>query len=71
MSNSPVVYSGLELLGGTVVCQGTGVPLQKRIDFIQGGYSLKQVLEDIPTATYYQAIEGLETARALLTKAAS
>lgn len=70
MSKTPVVHSDSEILGGTVVFKGIHVPLANFIDYIEGGYSLEGRLEDIPLATRHQAIESLEAARALLTKAA-
>jgi uncharacterized protein (DUF433 family) len=71
MSKSSVFHSDPEILGGVVVFKGTRVPLQNLIDYIQGGYSLEEFLDDFPSVTRQQAIEGLEEARALLTEAAA
>ncbi len=71
MSKSSVFHSDPEVLGGTVVFRGTRVPLQNLIDYIEGGYSLEEFLDDFPSVTRQQAIEGLEEARALLTEAAA
>ena len=71
MSKSSVFHSDPEILGGAVVFKGTRVPLQNLIDYIEGGYSLEEFLDDFPSVTRQQSIEGLEEARALLTEAAA
>jgi uncharacterized protein (DUF433 family) len=71
MSKSSVFHSDPEILGGAVVFKGTRVPLQNLIDYIEGGYSLEEFLDDFPSVTRQQAIEDLEEARALLTEAAA
>ena len=71
MSKSSVFHADPEILGGTVVFKGTRVPLQNLIDYIEGGYSLEEFLEDFPSVTRQQAIQGLEEARTLLTEAAA
>jgi uncharacterized protein (DUF433 family) len=71
MSKSSVFHSDLQILGGMVVFKGTRVPLQNLMDYLEGGYSLGEFLEDFPSVTRAQAIEGLEEARTLLTEAAA
>jgi uncharacterized protein (DUF433 family) len=71
MSKSSIFHSDPEILGGTVVFKSTRVPLQNLIDYLEGGYSLGEFLDDFPSVTRQQAIEGLEEARALLTEAAA
>jgi uncharacterized protein (DUF433 family) len=71
MSKSSIFHSDPEILGGTVVFKGTRVPLQNLIDYLEGGYSLEEFLDDFPSVTRQQAIEGLVEARALLTEAAA
>ena len=70
MSKSSVFHSDPEILGGTVVFKGTRVPLQNLIDYLEGGYCLEEFLEDFPSVSRQQAIEGLEEARTLLAEAA-
>ena len=41
------------------------------MDYLEGGYSLEEFLDDFPSVTRQQAIEGLEEARTLLTEAAA
>jgi uncharacterized protein (DUF433 family) len=71
MSKSSVFHADPGILDGTVVFRGTRVPLQNLIDYIEGGYSLEEFLDDFPSVTRQQAIDGLEEARALLTEAAA
>ena len=71
MSKSSIFHSDPEILGGAVVFRGTRVPLQNLIDYLEGGYSLEEFLDDFPSVTRQQAIEGLEEARTLLTEAAA
>jgi uncharacterized protein (DUF433 family) len=71
MSKSSIFHSDPEILGGTVVFKGTRVPLQNLMDYLEDGYSLEEFLDDFPSVTRRQAIEGLEEARTLLTEAAA
>jgi uncharacterized protein (DUF433 family) len=71
MSKSAVFHSDPEILGGTVVFIGTRVPLQNLVDYLEGGYSLDEFLEDFPSVTREQAVKGLEEARALLSETAA
>ena len=70
MSKSSVFHSDPEILRGTVVFKGTRVPLQNLIDYLEGGYTLDEFVDDFPSVTKEQAIRGLEEARALLAQAA-
>jgi uncharacterized protein (DUF433 family) len=71
MQTSSVFHSDPEILGGTVVFKGTRVPLQNLMDYLEGGYQLDEFLEDFPSVTREQAIQGLEEARRLLTETAA
>jgi uncharacterized protein (DUF433 family) len=44
-----VITSNPEVLGGTPVFEGTRVPLQTLIDYLQAGDSIDAFLEDFPT----------------------
>ncbi len=50
---------------------GTRVPLQNLVDYLEGGYTLDKFLDDFPSATREQAIQGLEEACALLAQTAA
>jgi uncharacterized protein (DUF433 family) len=71
MSVSGVFHSDPEILGGIVVFKGTRVPLQNLIDYLEGGYTLNEFLDDFPSVTREQAVRGLEEARNLLTETAA
>ena len=55
MTRSSVVHSDPDILGGTPVFVGTRVPLQALIDYLEGGHSLEEFLDDFPTVTREQA----------------
>lgn len=64
MSNkTPVVHSDPEILGGTPVFVGTRVPVKNLYDYLEGGDSLDDFLEDFPSVTREQAVAALELAR--------
>ncbi len=71
MKTSSVFHSDPEILGGTVVFIGTRVPLQNLIDYLEGGYTIDEFLEDFPSVSREQAIGGLEQARDLLIESAA
>ena len=66
MKESSVVRSDPEILGGNPVFVGTRVPVQALIDYIKGGHSLSEFLDDFPTVTRDVAIAALEQAKAHL-----
>ena len=66
-----IVHSDPEILGGTPVFVGTRVPVQALIDYIEGGHSLNEFLDDFPTVTRELAIAALEQAKARLIADAS
>ncbi|OFW15203.1 MAG: hypothetical protein A3F70_12830 [Acidobacteria bacterium RIFCSPLOWO2_12_FULL_67_14] len=59
----PVVHSDPEILGGTPVFVGTRVPVKNFYDYLEGGDSLDDFLEDFPSVTREQAVAALELAR--------
>ena len=50
---------------------GTRVPLQNLMDYLEGGYTLDEFLDDFPSVSREQALKGLEEARRLLTETAA
>ena len=66
MKQSSVVYSDPDILGGTPVFVGTRVPVQALIDYIEGGHSLEEFLDDFPTVSREIALAALEQAKAHL-----
>jgi uncharacterized protein (DUF433 family) len=71
MKKASVVHSDVDILGGTPVFVGTRVPVQALIDYIEGGHSLNEFLDDFPTVTREIAIAALEQAKAHLIADAS
>ena len=63
MKQASVVHSDPNILGGTPVFVGTRVPVQALIDYIEGGHSLTEFLDDFPTVTREIAIAALEQAK--------
>ena len=66
MKQASVVRSDPEILGGTPVFVGTRVSVQALIDYIEGGHSLEEFLEDFPTVSRELAVAALEQAKAHL-----
>jgi uncharacterized protein (DUF433 family) len=63
---NPVVVKDPDILGGTPVFQGTRVPFQTLPDYLEGGQTLDEFLDDFPTVTRDAAIASLERAKSLL-----
>ena len=58
-----VVSIDPEVMGGTPCFTGTRVPVQTLLDYIEGGDSIDEFLEDFPTVTRQQVIAFLEAAK--------
>jgi uncharacterized protein (DUF433 family) len=67
---SRLVHRDPEILGGTPVFVGTRVPAQALIDYLEGGHSLDEFLDDFPSVTREQALAALAVARDALLAAA-
>lgn len=61
-----VIIRDPEILGGTPVFRGTRVPFQALLDYLEGGQTLDEFLDDFPTVTREAAVHALEDAKALL-----
>ena len=61
-----VIHSRKDTMGGTPVFKGTRVPLKNLFDYLAGGYSLDEFLDDFPSASREQAIRALDMAREVL-----
>ena len=59
MQRHEVYHSDPEILGGTPVFQGTRVPVQTLLDYLEGG----ERLDDFPTVSRERAIAFLEMAK--------
>lgn len=49
-------------MGGTPVFTGTRVPIKSLFDYLEGGDSLEEFLDDFPSVSKEKAIEVLEMA---------
>ena len=62
MKTKAVVVIDPEIMSGTPCFAGTRVPARTLIDYIEGGETLNDFLEQFPTVTRKQAIAFLEEA---------
>jgi len=71
MDPKQIVHSDPEILGGTPVFVGTRVPVQALLDFLEGGDTIEEFLDNYPGVSREQAVAFLEEAgRALVAKIA-
>jgi uncharacterized protein (DUF433 family) len=61
-----IIVKDPDVLGGTAVFRGTRVPFQALVDYLEGGQTLDEFLDDFPTVTRSAAIAALELAKSLL-----
>ena len=61
-----IIVKDQDILGGTPVFRGTRVPFQALLDYLEGGQTLAEFLDDFPTVTKDAAIEALELAKSHL-----
>jgi uncharacterized protein (DUF433 family) len=56
-----------EVMGGTPVFTGTRVPVQTLFDYLEGGNTLEEFLDDFPSVSKSHAIRVLEMAKQTMT----
>ena len=56
-----------ETMGGTPVFMGTRIPIQTLFDYLEGGDSLEEFIDDFPSVTKSQVLEVLELAKKTVT----
>jgi uncharacterized protein (DUF433 family) len=61
-----VITKDSDILGGTPVFRGTRVPFQTLLDYLEGGQTLNEFLEDFPTVSREAAVHALEHAKSLV-----
>jgi uncharacterized protein (DUF433 family) len=66
MQPSDIIVKDQEILGGTPVFRGTRVPFQALLDYLEGGQTLDEFLDDFPTVSKDAAVAALEFAKSLL-----
>ena len=58
-----VIIRDLEILGGEPVFRGTRVPFKILIEYLEGGDTLDQFLEQYPSVSRELAVAAIEEAR--------
>lgn len=61
-----VITKDPDILSGTAVFRGTRVPFQTLLDYLEGGDTLDEFLDDFPTVTRQAAVSALELAKSLV-----
>ena len=61
-----VIIHDPEILGGEPVFRGTRVPFQALLDYLEGGETLGEFLEQYPGVSRESAVAALEEAKALV-----
>jgi uncharacterized protein (DUF433 family) len=64
--NSILVGRDPKIMSGALCFAGTGVPVKNIFDYLEGGYSLDNFLDDSPSISRETAVAILEAARASL-----
>jgi uncharacterized protein (DUF433 family) len=57
-----------EIMSGALVFSGTRVPIKTLFDYLEGGESLAEFLDDFPTVEKSHAISVLEIAHSMLSR---
>jgi uncharacterized protein (DUF433 family) len=58
-----VIVSDPEIMTGTPCFRGTRVPFKNLIDYLEGGHSLGDFLQQFPSVTREMAVRALEEAK--------
>ncbi len=66
MRQIDIIVKDPEILGGTPVFRGTRVPFQALLDYLEGGQTLDEFLDDFPTVSKDAAVAALEFAQSLV-----
>ena len=61
-----VMVKDPDILGGIAVFRGTRVPFKNLLDYLEGGHTLAEFLEEFPSATREATIAALEHAKELV-----
>lgn len=58
MQASDIIVRDEDILGGTPVFRGTRVPFQALLDYLEGGQTLDEFLDDFPTVSMSESSAG-------------
>jgi uncharacterized protein (DUF433 family) len=61
-----VVHSDPDIMSGTPVFVGTRVPVQSLFDYLEGGETVDEFLDQFPSVTRAQALAALDHARMII-----
>jgi uncharacterized protein (DUF433 family) len=61
-----IIVKNPQIMSGTPVFRGTRVPFQALLDYLEGGETLDEFLDDFPTVTREDAVAALEHAKTLV-----
>ncbi|HEX9989698.1 MAG TPA: DUF433 domain-containing protein [Chloroflexia bacterium] len=64
--NQKLIVRDPDIMSGTPVFAGTRVPVKTLIDYLQGGHTLDEFLDDFPSVSHEQANDVLEVAKRFL-----
>ena len=59
----PVIVVDPEVMNGTPCFRDTRVPFKNLIDYLEGGHSLGEFLQQFPVVTREMAVQALEEAK--------
>ena len=62
----PLIIKSDEIMSGTPVFYGTRVPVRNLIDYLEGGDTVEEFLDEFPTVSREQVMRFLETAEQIL-----
>ncbi len=65
-SRNEMIVRDPDILGGTPVFRGTRVPFQTLLEYLEGGQTLDEFLDDFPTVARDAAVGALEHAKSLV-----
>lgn len=68
--DEPLIIRSPDILNGRPVFYGTRVPVQNLIDYLMGGDSIDEFLEDFPSVRREQVLSTLASAAALVASSA-
>ena len=69
--SKPTISRNPDVMGGLAVFDGTRVPVQTLLDYLEAGETIDDFLEGFPSVTREQVIAFLEEAKARMIEAAS
>ena len=63
MTVQSIIVADPEVMNGMPCFRGTRVPFKNLMDYIEGGHSLSEFLDQFPSVTREMAVQALEEAK--------